>query len=140
MKIILPVDGSIYTKRMLSYVATHESMFGREHDYLVMTVVMAVPTRAARFVDHATIDDWYREEAEQVLGPAKAFAEQAGWRVRTKYGAGRASEVIAATIEAELPDLVVMGSHGHSALKGAVLGSVASGVLARSTAPLLLVR
>jgi nucleotide-binding universal stress UspA family protein len=32
-----------------------------------------------------------------------------------------------------------MGTHGHSALGGLVLGSVASGVLARAHRPILLV-
>jgi nucleotide-binding universal stress UspA family protein len=33
-----------------------------------------------------------------------------------------------------------MGSHGHSALGNIVLGSVATGVLARCTVPVLLIR
>ncbi|WP_280156486.1 universal stress protein [Piscinibacter sp. XHJ-5] len=47
---------------------------------------------------------------------------------------------MAAFAEAESPDLIVMGTHGHTALGHVVLGSVASGVLARCKAPLLLVR
>jgi nucleotide-binding universal stress UspA family protein len=35
---------------------------------------------------------------------------------------------------------VVMGTHGHTALGNAVLGSVAQGVLARCKVPVLLVR
>jgi nucleotide-binding universal stress UspA family protein len=34
----------------------------------------------------------------------------------------------------------VMGTHGHTALGNVVLGSVASGVLARSKVPVLLIR
>jgi nucleotide-binding universal stress UspA family protein len=37
-------------------------------------------------------------------------------------------------------DLIVMGSHGHTALKGLVLGSVAQKVLAYSTVPVLVLR
>jgi nucleotide-binding universal stress UspA family protein len=37
-------------------------------------------------------------------------------------------------------DLVVMGSHGHSALANLVMGSVATQVLAHCKVPVLLVR
>jgi nucleotide-binding universal stress UspA family protein len=37
------------------------------------------------------------------------------------------------------PDLIVMGTHGHSALGNVVMGSVATGVLARCKAPVLLI-
>jgi nucleotide-binding universal stress UspA family protein len=34
----------------------------------------------------------------------------------------------------------VLGSHGHGAFAGLVLGSVATGVIARSEVPVLLIR
>jgi nucleotide-binding universal stress UspA family protein len=37
-------------------------------------------------------------------------------------------------------DMVVMGSHGHSALGNLVMGSVTTQVLAHCTVPVLLVR
>ncbi|HWS05017.1 MAG TPA: universal stress protein, partial [Burkholderiaceae bacterium] len=37
-------------------------------------------------------------------------------------------------------DLVIMGSHGHSALANLVMGSVATQVLAHCHVPVLLVR
>jgi nucleotide-binding universal stress UspA family protein len=49
-------------------------------------------------------------------------------------------EALAAWARREKLDLLVMGSHGMSALKLVVLGSVAAGVGARCTTPLLLVR
>ena len=43
MKILLPVDGSRYTKQMLGYVAAHEELFGSQHEYIFATVVATVP-------------------------------------------------------------------------------------------------
>jgi nucleotide-binding universal stress UspA family protein len=140
MKILLPVDGSEYTTRMLGYVAAHDEMFGPDHDYVVVTVVPPLPLYATRFLESKTVVDYYDEQAGQVLGPVQAFAKQKSWKIRASHVAGSAAQSIAALADRERPDLIVMGSHGHSALGGVVLGSVATGVLARCKVPVLLVR
>jgi nucleotide-binding universal stress UspA family protein len=140
MKILLPVDGSDYTKRMLGYVAAHEEMFGSGQDYVVVTAVAPLPAHVTRYVTRDTIDDFHCSQAESVLEPVRAFARQKGWKIRASHVVGHAAEAIAALVEKEKPDLVVMGSHGHTALAGLVMGSVATGVLARCKVPVLLIR
>ena len=139
MKILLAIDGSHVTKLMLSYVAAHDELFGPSHEYTLLNVVAPVPGYAARFIDQAILDDYYREEAEQVFKPVRSFAEMQGWKLRFVHRHGHAAELIAATAEKEHCDLVVMGTHGHSSLGNVVLGSVATGVLARSKKPVLLI-
>ena len=46
MKILVAVDGSIYSKRMLAYLATHDEWLGNVHDFTVVHVVSPVPPRA----------------------------------------------------------------------------------------------
>jgi nucleotide-binding universal stress UspA family protein len=140
MKILLPVDGSDYTKRMLSYIAAHDELLGAGHEYLFFTAVAPVPAHAARFLDRTTLDSYHSSQADEVLRPVKMFADQQGWKVRTAHVAGHPAEAIVNLADAEKPDLIVMGTHGHSALGNMVLGSVASGVLARCRVPVLLVR
>jgi nucleotide-binding universal stress UspA family protein len=139
MKILLPVDGSDYTKRMLAYVAAHDEFLGSEHEYTVFTAVPPVPEHAARFLDGDTLTAYYREQAEAVLRPVRKFADQQHWKVSVVHRHGHAAEAIAALAEELQPDLIIMGTHGHSALGNVVMGSVANGVLARCPAPLLLV-
>ena len=140
MKILLPIDGSEHTKRMLGYIAAHDDLLGPGHDYTVFTVVPAVPVHVTRFLDHATIDTYYKDQAEEVMRPVKRFAEQKGWKIRTAHASGPAAEGIAAFADAEKPDLIVMGTHGHSSLGNVIMGSVATGVLARCKQPVLLIR
>lgn len=140
MKIILAVDGSDHTKRMLGYIAAHNELLGPGNELIAFTAVASVPPRAGRFIDHATIEDYYREEAEHVLGPVRAFAEQNGWKVETAHTHGRAAEAIAKFAQEKKADLIVMGTHGHSLMSNMVLGSVANGVLGHCTVPVLLVR
>jgi nucleotide-binding universal stress UspA family protein len=140
MKILLPVDGSSYTKRMLGYVAAHEELFGPQHEYIFATVVAPVPPRVTHFIDRATLSSHYNEEADKVLAPVLKFAAQHGWNARPLHAEGSPSEVLAELAKSESVGLVVMGSHGHSALGNVILGSVATGVLARCDAPVLLIR
>ena len=46
MKILLAVDGSEFTKKMLAYLATHDDLFATGHDYTIFTVQLALPPRA----------------------------------------------------------------------------------------------
>ncbi len=140
MKILLPVDGIDHTKRMLAYIAAHDELLGPGHEYVAVTALPAIPSHASRFVDQATLNDWYAEQAELVLKPVRAFAEQQHWNFRTAYRSGPAAEVIVGFAQAEGAGLIVMGTHGASALVNVVLGSVATGVLARCQLPVLLVR
>jgi len=140
MKILLAVDGSNYTKRMLSYVAEHDELLGPGHEYTALAVVSPIPAHAAKFLDRATLDEYYRDQAEEILRTVQQFAEQQSWTVHVRHAVGHAAEVIAALAESAKHDLVVMGTHGHSSLGNVILGSVVTGVLARCKTPVLLIR
>ncbi|WP_395699950.1 universal stress protein [Aquabacterium sp.] len=140
MKILLAVDGSAYTKRMLAYIAAHPELLGPAHEYTAFTVVPRIPPRAADYLEHKIVEDYYQEQAEEVLGPVKAFAAQQGWQLRALHVAGHAGDEIAALAAKEHFDLVVMGTHGRSTLGGVVLGSVTTRVVAHCKQPVLLIR
>ena len=140
MKVLLPVDGSDYTKLMLTFIASHDKLMGGGHEYTVFTAIPPVPPYAARFLDPFTLDSYYRDQAEEVLRPVREFADQQGWKLREAHVSGHAADAIAAFAEAEKVDLIMMGTHGHSALGNVILGSVASGVLASCKVPVLLIR
>ena len=61
-----------------------------------------------------------------MLRPVRKFADQQHWKVSVVHVHGHAAEAIAALAEEMQPDLIVMGTHGHSALGNVVLGSVAN--------------
>ncbi len=140
MKILLAVDGSDYTKRMLGYVAAHDELFGATSEYHAITVVGPVPPTVTHFLDKATIDNYYADEAKRVLKPVQAFAAQNHWKLVATHLVGHAADVIGETATSGKFDLVVMGSHGHSNLGNLVLGSVATRVIARCKTPVLIVR
>jgi nucleotide-binding universal stress UspA family protein len=140
MKILLAVDGSHVTKHMLSYLAAHDELLGPGHTYTFLTVIPPVPGYAAEFLAKKTLDGYYAEQSELVFHPIRGFADQQGWKAHMVYESGHAAETIASLAEREHFDLIVMGTHGHSSLANVVLGSVATGVLARGKVPVLLIR
>ncbi len=140
MKILIAVDGSDYTKRMLAYIAAHDEWLGAAHRYTVVHSVLAVPHRAAAFVGAAEVRKFYDEDAETVFRPIRAFFEQQGLTASFTHTIGHAARSIAEMAEAGRFDLLVMGSRGHGDLVNLVLGSVATQVLASCRTPVLLIR
>jgi nucleotide-binding universal stress UspA family protein len=140
MKILVAVDGSEYTKRMLAYIAAHDEWLGGAHDYTVIHSVLAVPHHAASFVGPSTVRKFYEEDAEAVFRPIRAFFEKQGIKAGFVHTVGHAADSIAARATEGRFDLVILGSHGHGEVANLVLGSVATKVLARCSVPVLIVR
>lgn len=140
MKIVLAVDGSPYTKRMLSYLAAHDELVAPDNEFIALNVTTALPPHAARFLPHDTLSAYYADEGEKVLKPVREFAQMQGWSLRERHAVGSAGETLAGIVEAEQPDLLVMGSHGHGSFTSALLGSVAGRLLSHTKVPVLLIR
>jgi hypothetical protein len=85
MKVLIAVDGSAYTKRMLAYLATHDEWFGAKHSYTVVHSVLAVPHRAAAFVGQQQVREFYEADAELVFGPIRAFFAKARAGLKTRF-------------------------------------------------------
>jgi nucleotide-binding universal stress UspA family protein len=139
MKILIAADGSDYTRRMLDYLAKHDWLqSGRALS--VLTVLLPLPHRAAAFAGKDLVQNYYFDDAEQVLGPLREFLKTHGVEAECDYRIGHPAECIARAALDGGHDLVVMGSHGHGAIANLVLGSVAMKVLAACKTPVLLVR
>jgi nucleotide-binding universal stress UspA family protein len=140
MKVLLAVDGSPDTKKMLAYLATHENLLGSKPELFVLNVQPKVPARVTRFFNRNALEDYYRATAEEVLAPVSKFLERHNADFDSEYRAGNAAEEILAHAIRKKVDMIVMGSHGHSAIGSLLLGSVAHKVLTQSNVPVLIVR
>ena len=140
MNILLAVDGSIYTKKMLAYLAAHDEMLGSSHTYTAITVQPQLPPRARAALGKEVVDKYHAEEGEKVLSPVVKFMARQGVQLKTMTKVGPAGETIAKVAESGKYDLIVMGTHGHGSLGKLVMGSVSTQVLASCQVPVLLVR
>lgn len=139
MKILLAVDGSPYTKKMLAYLAAHD-MFSPQNEYTAFTVQMVLPAQARAVLGQELVEKYYEDEGQRIMAPVQKFLERQGVKVKTLRKTGNPGELIARLAESGKFDLVVLGSHGHGALVNLVVGSVATKVLASCKVPALIVR
>lgn len=140
MNILLAVDGSAHTKKMLAYLVTHEELLAPSNSFTLMTVQPQLPPRARSMVGKEAVETYQREEAEKVLGPAAQFLMRHGINPKSVAKVGHAGETLCKAANTGKFELLVMGSHGHGVFGNLVMGSVATQVLSQSTVPVLLVR
>ncbi len=140
MKILLAVDGSDYTKKMLAYLSTHAEWLSPNNSYTLLTVQPQLPPRARAAVGKEVAESYQREESEKVLSPVSKFLLRHEVNAKTLAKVGHVGEIISKTADSGKFDLVVMGSHGHGNLGNLIMGSVATQVLAHCKVPVLLVR
>jgi nucleotide-binding universal stress UspA family protein len=140
MKILIAADGSVYTKRMLAFVAAHDEWLGSQHRYTVLHCVPAIPHRAATFVRKEQVRAFYEADAEAVFKPIRAFFKMHGVTATFVHRIGPPGPTIAKFAEKNRFDLIVLGTHGRGAIGGVVMGSVATQVLSIGATPVLLVR
>jgi nucleotide-binding universal stress UspA family protein len=140
MKILLPVDGSPFTKQMLAWLATHQEWLTAPHAYTVVTVVPAIPPHAASMFPANQLQSYYDDSAEEIFKPIREFMGRHALSTEYVAKTGHAAEIIAKVAEEGRHDLIIMGSHGHGSLMSLVTGSVTTQVLARCKTPVLLVR
>ena len=107
MKILVAVDGSSYTKRMLAYLAAHDEWLGSHHEYTLLHAVPGVPPRAAAVLDKSTLQGYYTESAEKVFKPIRSFFGKQGLSARFVSKVGPAGELISDAAEKGDYDLLM---------------------------------
>lgn len=140
MKILVPVDGSAFTKKMLAYLAAHDEWLGDHHRYTLLNVAAAVPPRAAAVLDKEILQAHYADESDKVFKSIRTFFTKQKISAEFVSKVGPAADTIAALATKGKYDLIIMGSHGHGTLGSLVLGSVTTKVMARCETPVLIVR
>jgi len=140
MKILVPLDGSDYSKRALAFLSTRSTLIGADPEVHLLNVQQPIARRAAAELGRELTRRLYESEADAVLAPARKTLAKAGIEARTRADHGHAAERIAAVADDMKADLIVLGAHGYSEFKGLLFGSVTHGVLARTKRPVLVVR
>lgn len=140
VKMLVAVDDSDCSKRMLAHLVSHKSWCGERHEWTVFHAVPPLPHRAAALADPASVEDYYASDAERVLRPVRSFLKRHGIQPTFVHKVCPPAREISRLANSGRFDMVVMGSHGRGVVSGAVLGSVAQKVLAATKTPVLIIR
>jgi nucleotide-binding universal stress UspA family protein len=145
-KILVPTDGSKAAQKAAVYAIDLAKQL--KASVIILSVIdrrsftgQTVPsTETARHVIEP-LEDYLREAAEVYAGEIKKLCDKNGVRSMTITSSGHPVEGIVKEASRAKADLIIMGSHGKSALAAAVLGSVTYGVIHKETKiPVLIVR
>lgn len=140
LRILLLADGSDFTERAARFLVAHARHLEHVPDVHLLHVAAPIGTPLARAqLSREVLDDYYRDVATAALLAAADVLKAAGMPFTTHHAVGDAADQIIASIGELTPDLIVMGTHGRSAFKSMVMGSVATRVLAHTSVPMLLV-
>ena len=85
------------------------------------------------------IIDVERQSAERIIGEAAEAAQAAGVEAETVLLEGDPAHGICELARERGARMIVVGSHGWGALRQALYGSVAAGIIHHATCPVLLV-
>jgi nucleotide-binding universal stress UspA family protein len=135
--VLLATDGSPTAAQALDFAIEMCQDTGARLEVLTVRTLAAHGDPQAPLGDHMDLQPVVEEVAAEAARHAHDLGVEAS--ARTAYGSPAA--MIAETAEALDADLVVVGSHGRSALARAALGSVSLGLVSSScTVPVTVVR
>lgn len=141
MKILIAVDGSKPSLDSVAMFAERASWFREAPEITLLHAQRPIPYKAAAAeAGRAAVERYYAEESDAALEGAVKLLGGRGIAFAIEKCVGEPADEIVRRADAGAFDLIVMGTHGHTALANLLLGSVASKVLARSRVPVLFMR
>lgn len=150
MKILVPIDGSFYSKNAVQSLAKCASSLCEKSTIILVNVVKPVLEQVnAELTDYELMGNrftkvllrqFYDAESFELFGKARELLLDVHCKVEEITLVGNPAERIAEVADKMAVDLIVMGSHGRSALRTMIFGSVTEGVMSRTKKPILLVR
>jgi nucleotide-binding universal stress UspA family protein len=141
MKILFAIDGSPQSLAALETLVKSFVYFRETPSLTLLCVHPPVPYRAAAAAaGQDAVQRYYDEENAAALAGARELltARNIAFQAETRIGAP-AEEIVNRAEEGGFA-MIAMGTHGHTALANLVMGSVSTGVVARSKIPVLLLK
>ncbi len=145
-KILVPSDGSKTAQKAARYAVDLAKQL--KASIIIMSVVdirsliaQTGPGAETAIYSIEPLEDYLREAAEGYAGEIKKLCDKSGVASKISIKMGHPVEEIVKEAKRSKADLIVMGSHGRSALSATVLGSVSYGVIHNDASiPILIVK
>ena len=140
MKILVAVDGSDISMRAVRFVIALNRKLTKPARVTLMAVdPPPFPGVETRIGTKAT-RQMHEETLESMLKDARRSLSRAKLELNERAEIGEIADTILNVAKKERVDLIVLGSQGRGAVKGILLGSVSSKVIAQTEIPVTIVR
>lgn len=103
------------------------------------TLIHVVETAGARYHGNEVMDHETQSDADNLQRYADAMTNL-GYKAEARIGYGNPAEAIAGIVKEKKVDFIVLGSHGHKALKDLIFGTTVNSVRHRVNVPVLVVK
>lgn len=140
MRILVAVDGSAYGLRAVEHVVGLARTNCAVEAHLLNVQLPIESGHVRQFIAREDLEDYYRDGGTTALREATAAMAAAGVPCVTHIAVGHIAETIARYADEMEFDLIVIGTHGRTGLRHAVMGSVATEVIRRATVPVTVVK
>ena len=143
-KVLFPTDYSDASKKALDYVKKLKEA-GTE-EVILLHVLDDAELHSLKYYGasnpdiYDTVNKLNHQRAKEELAIIADELKKTGLTVRVMIVKGIPFQEILRIEEKEDVSMVVIGSHGKSAIEGVLLGSVSTKVVRRSTRPVLVIR
>ena len=144
--ILVPIDGSKVSQKAAKYAVELAKQTGASLTLLSVIdkrflVEQAVSASASPTHLRESVEDYLKQSAQSATDAIAKLCERNHIHYKATIRTGHPVAEIVNEATKTKADLIIMGSHGKSALTAAVLGSVTYGVLHKDTKiPVLIVR
>ena len=145
-KILVPIDGSKMSQKAAKYAIDLAKQTGAS--LMLLSVIdnrfiisQTVSASASPTHVKESVEDYLKQAVQASADEISRLCDKNRVRCKWAIRTGHPVEVIVNEAKKVKANLIVMGSHGKSALRAAVLGSVTYGVMHEdSNVPVLIVR
>jgi nucleotide-binding universal stress UspA family protein len=140
MKILIPVDGSEYSRRAINYLFEYRAFF----DLKARITLIHVRPKPGKLVAASIRPELIEQDNAEELEKAMAWGRKRFMDSRVPFEEtlqfGDPSAQIIEFAQKGGFDLIIMGSRGHGTVPGMLLGSTAFKILGACKTPVLVVR
>jgi nucleotide-binding universal stress UspA family protein len=143
LRILVPIDGSEHSKRTVRYAVRLKDRLRQPLEVMLLNVQPPVPTKDllldARLSEVRHLEEPIKAHAGKLLEESESALKAAGIECHPYVEFGEPAAVISDFARTYHCEMIVMGTHGLSALAGLFLGSVANKVMHLAPVPVVLV-
>lgn len=144
-KLLVATDGSILSRKAAQFAI---GLAAQTRAEIVLLNVIDTTSLVPRPIPESStplhiiesMEDYLREAATAFMEEIAAMCRKEQIAVEQVIQTGDTVEEILSTARLTKADIIIIGSRGHGALKSAVLGSVAYGLIHNADIPVLVIR